>query len=106
MPDSFTRPGLPLLVVIEGENDIHFFNGLSRMLHRADTEMPDLSRLASDRRITFLPTGGSNLNDWVSRLASCISANSTCLIVSRNPRPPAAASSLNSSTLGLAAPPR
>ena len=59
---------LPLLVVVEGENDICFLKGMSRMLHRADPELPDLSQLANDRRITFLPTGGSNLSEWVSRL--------------------------------------
>ena len=59
---------LPLLVVVEGENDICFLKGMSRMLHRADPELPDLTQLANDRQITFLPTGGSNLNEWVSRL--------------------------------------
>ncbi len=59
---------LPLLVVVEGENDICFLKGISRMLHNADPDLPDLSHLANDRRITFLPTGGSNLNEWVARL--------------------------------------
>ncbi len=59
---------LPLLVVVEGENDIQFLKGMSRMLHRADPELPDLAQLANDRRITFLPTGGSNLSEWVARL--------------------------------------
>ena len=70
MPVSFTEPRLPLLVVVEGENDICFLKGMSRMLHRAFPELPDLSQLANDRRITFLPTCGSNLKEWVSRLAS------------------------------------
>lgn len=70
MPDSFTRPGLPLLVVIEGENDIHFLKGMSGILQRADPELPDLSRLEHERQLMFLPTGGSNLDVWVSRLAS------------------------------------
>jgi hypothetical protein len=43
MPDSSIDPGLPLLVVVEGENDIHFLKGISRMRHRAYPEFPDVS---------------------------------------------------------------
>lgn len=67
---NYAEPSLPLLVIVEGENDIQFLKGMSRILHRADPELPDLSRLERDRQLVFLPTGGSNLNVWVSRLAS------------------------------------
>ncbi len=59
--------GLPLLFVIEGENDICFLKAISKVLHRTDPDLPDLSH---ERRIVFIPTGGSNLLEWVSRLAT------------------------------------
>jgi len=62
--------GLPLLIVVEGENDIHFLKEISAMLHRDNSELPDLAHLTAARLAVFLPTGGSNLNEWVPRIAS------------------------------------
>src|SRR6516164_8399201 len=59
---------LPLLIVVEGENDVHFLSTISRVLHREDSALPDLDRLLAERRAVFLPTGGSNLKEWLSRL--------------------------------------
>src|ERR1017187_6001156 len=64
------EPGLPLLVVVEGENDIHFLKAISAMLHTTNPDLPDVAQLVNSRRAIFLPTGGSNLNAWVARIAS------------------------------------
>jgi hypothetical protein len=62
--------GLPLLIVIEGENDVHFLKAISAVLHRDSPDLPDLAQLTSQRRAIFLPTGGSNLKEWATRIAS------------------------------------
>ena len=61
---------LPLLVVVEGENDICFLKGMSRMLHRADPYLPNLCELEAMRRIVFMPSCGNNLDTWANRLAT------------------------------------
>ena len=43
---------------------------MSKVLHRADSAVPDLEHLENGQKIVFLPTGGSNLSTWMSRLAS------------------------------------
>jgi putative ATP-dependent endonuclease of OLD family len=63
-------PGLPLLIIVEGENDVRFLTAISAMLHREITELPDLAQLTTERRAIFLPTAGNNLNEWVTRIAT------------------------------------
>lgn len=60
--------GLPLLIIVEGENDVCFLQALSAILHRHDPELPDLCHLVAQRHAVFLPTGGSNLNEWMLRV--------------------------------------
>jgi hypothetical protein len=61
-------PDLPLLLIVEGENDIHFLNAMSKMLHRDHPHLPDIVQLISQRRVVFLPTGGSNFKEWLARV--------------------------------------
>jgi len=61
--------GLPLLVVLEGVNDIAFLKTVGTILRRDDSNLPDLVQLELDHRIIFLPVGGSNLKDWMQRIA-------------------------------------
>ena len=101
---QFTEPGLPLLVVVEGENDICFLKGMSGMLHRADPDLPDLSQLA--RRATDCVL--AHLRQQSHRMGitarhACTNTNSTCSTANSNPKLPTAARSWNSSTRGLAA---
>ena len=70
MPSNSLEPGLPLLIVVEGENDIRFLKAISAILHREDADLPDLAQLTAERRANFLPTCGNNLNEWVSRVVS------------------------------------
>jgi len=62
-------PGLPLLVVLEGVNDISFLKTISTMLHQHDAAVPDLTDLEAHKKVLFLPVGGSNLTDWAQRVA-------------------------------------
>jgi hypothetical protein len=66
---SPVEPGLPLLVVVEGTNDIAFLKTISAMLHRHDAQLPDLAELEAQRRLLFLPVGGSNVKDMAPRVA-------------------------------------
>ena len=54
----------PLLIVVEGENDICFLKAISSILS-PDHDVPNLSQHPG---VMFLPTGGSNLKDWMARI--------------------------------------
>jgi hypothetical protein len=64
------EPEPPLLIIVEGENDVYFLKAISTMLHRDEAALPDLGQVAAQRRAVFLPTGGSNFKEWLSRLIS------------------------------------
>ena len=68
--NQVTEPGVPLLVIVEGENDICFLTGMSQVLRRSDPCLPNLWRLEAMRRIVFMPSCGSNLVTWAARLAT------------------------------------
>lgn len=59
----------PLLIVVEGINDIEFLLRLSRRLTHSGTDIPDLPSLVSAGRIVFLPFGGGSPAVWTNRLA-------------------------------------
>lgn len=61
MPDSVSGP---LLIVVEGENDICFLKAISSILSR-DQNVPNLNQHPG---VMFLPTCGSNLKDWMRRI--------------------------------------
>lgn len=63
--DSMTRR--PLLVVVEGVNDVEFLVRLSRQLSQADSSFPSLADLKNSGRIVFVPFGGGNLTAWTDR---------------------------------------
>lgn len=59
-----------LILVVEGANDIEFFDRLSA---RLQIDLPSLAALGSARdsgRIVVLPAGGGSPLDWSQRLAS------------------------------------
>lgn len=49
-----------VLVVVEGTNDIEFLRRISRILHRADSAVPDLAELEQQRQLVFMPMGGGD----------------------------------------------
>jgi len=67
-----TRPhtGVKLLVVLEGQHDVTFFHGISRILHTADATLPDLGALARAGVIVILPVGGGDVLAWAARMAA------------------------------------
>jgi putative ATP-dependent endonuclease of OLD family len=56
-------------VVVEGKYDIEFLRRISRVLHTADPEVPDLVQLERQGDVTFVPFGGGELWPWSYRLA-------------------------------------
>jgi putative ATP-dependent endonuclease of the OLD family len=58
LPDNRLR----LLVFVEGINDVNFLRNVSKVLHAARPEIPDLT---SDSRVATIPVGGSSLSEWV-----------------------------------------
>jgi hypothetical protein len=58
----------PVLVFVEGGNDIEFLRRASAILKADDDALPDLSHLERRGRIVFVPFGGDPRN-WVFRFA-------------------------------------
>ncbi|WP_280789122.1 hypothetical protein [Paenibacillus sp. PastF-3] len=52
----------PVIICVEGSNDVHFLIHISKVLHKKEQSFPDIN---SDPRITVLPLGGSSLAEWV-----------------------------------------
>ena len=59
----------PLLIVVEGTNDVRFLKHLSVLMHQEDPNLPDLPRLEQDGSVVFIPFGGGNVLTWCERLA-------------------------------------
>ena len=53
---------------VEGRNDINFLRIISKMLHDAVEDVPDLGDAEDSGHLVFVPLGGSSLDLWVSRL--------------------------------------
>lgn len=58
----------PLLIVLEGANDITFLVRLSTRLRTDLPHLPDLQQLQSEGQITLLPIGGGDPATWPNRL--------------------------------------
>lgn len=54
---------IKVLLCVEGPTDVPALKALSRALHLADSAFPDLT---TDRRVAFVPMGGSTLQHWVT----------------------------------------
>lgn len=59
----------PLLIVVEGRNDIEFLRRMSALLSTTDESLPDLSVLERRGSIVFVPFGGGEIQSWAYRLA-------------------------------------
>ena len=59
----------PVLVVVEGVNDIEYLRRLSAMLHDHDERLPDLGAMEREGRLAFVPFGGGDVLSWTHRLA-------------------------------------
>jgi hypothetical protein len=58
---------VPLLVIVEGRNDMHFLRRISTILHASDPSLPDL--IAAERRLelVFVRSGGGD-SSWTLQL--------------------------------------
>lgn len=59
---------LPLLVIVEGRNDIAFLRRISAVLSTADDALPNLSALERRGALIFVPSGGE-IEKWALRMA-------------------------------------
>lgn len=66
LPDNSVKA----FVGVEGTNDINFFKAISRVLAAHEADIPDLEKAEEDGHVIFIPLGGSNLANWVGRLAN------------------------------------
>ena len=57
----------PVLIVLEGINDIEFLVRLSKRLQIERPEIANLALLHAQGRILFVPTGGGNFCEWATR---------------------------------------
>jgi hypothetical protein len=57
----------PVLVILEGINDIEFLLRLSQRLHAEHAEIANLALLHAQGQILFVPTGGGNFCEWAVR---------------------------------------
>jgi putative ATP-dependent endonuclease of OLD family len=58
----------PLLLAVEGMNDIYFLTGVSKVLAREDPKLPVLTALTAARRLIVIPCGGGSALSWADRL--------------------------------------
>jgi len=68
--DNRFQTGVKLLVVVEGQHDVTFLRGISRILHADDATMPDLGELDRAGAIVMLPVGGGDILSWATRTAA------------------------------------
>ena len=68
-PSSSSKRQLPVLVVVEGGNDVEFLRRISAVLSMEDKSLPDLSILERNGKFVFLPFGGGEIQSWAFRLA-------------------------------------
>jgi len=77
LPVSYAGPGpefpcraARVIVIAEGEHDLEFLRRVSRILHDDDLRLPDLQAREHSGEVILMPSGGSSLCHWVTRLAS------------------------------------
>lgn len=59
----------PVLVIVEGTNDVEFLKRISMALRRDDASLPDLAALDETGDLIFVPFGGRNVFSWATRFA-------------------------------------
>jgi putative ATP-dependent endonuclease of OLD family len=64
------QTGVKLLVVVEGQHDVTFLRGISRILHADDPKLPDLGAMEQAGTIVMLPVGGGDVLTWAAWMAA------------------------------------
>jgi predicted ATPase len=65
LPDNSVKA----FVGVEGTNDINFLKAISAVLAPHEADIPDLAKAEESGQLIFVPLGGSNLENWIGRLA-------------------------------------
>ena len=68
LPRRACRDG-PLLLVVEGANDVLFLKHLSQLARQIESTLSDLASLEQSGGLIFVPFGGGNVLSWSERLA-------------------------------------
>jgi hypothetical protein len=68
-PPADSNRSVPVLVVVEGPNDVEFLRRISRILHAHDAGLPDLAEMEQRGELVFVPLGGGGIAAWTDRLA-------------------------------------
>ena len=72
---------------VEGRHDPVFIKKISKILHDAGEDIPDLEKAEKECTLVFLPMGGNNLDLWSSRMNGL---NRPCFyLFDRDTEPPA-----------------
>ncbi len=58
----------PLLILLEGANDLEFLVRIASRVHFGSTSIPDVGRLQADGRVVLVPLGGGDPATWPDRL--------------------------------------
>lgn len=61
--------GVRAFIGVEGTNDVNFLKRISALLAPLEADIPDLGIAEEQGKLIFIPLGGSNLSNWVGRLA-------------------------------------
>ncbi|HVC98986.1 MAG TPA: ATP-dependent endonuclease [Pirellulales bacterium] len=69
-PGTRLQTSVKLIVVVEGQHDVTFLRGISRILHADDPMLPDLGKLERAGALVMLPVGGGDLLAWAARMAA------------------------------------
>jgi hypothetical protein len=78
---------IKVFVAVEGKWDIEFLKRASRILHLADTLVPDLNSAEQLNKLVFVPLGGTSMELWTNRLEGL--NRPEIYITDRDTQPPA-----------------
>ena len=68
-PPQPSRPGRPVLLLVEGPNDAEFLIRISRVLYRQNVVTVELTQLIESHRLVLTLLGGGIPHEWWNRFA-------------------------------------
>jgi hypothetical protein len=68
-PPADSNRSFPVLIVVEGPNDVQFLRRISRVLNSHNAALPDLAGVEQQGEVVFVPLGGGGVAAWADRLA-------------------------------------
>jgi hypothetical protein len=77
----------PLLILLEGANDLEFLVRIASRLQSDLRCIPDLGHLQAAERIVLVPVGGGDPSSWPNRLRGQVCARFICTTGNSSQRP-------------------